>query len=149
MKKLVSFFLWGISAIVFIAITPFVLFYLYCFGFLFAVSYLPHWGERNPEAMSDQAVVRYVEERIPIGSGVSVIETFIEQEKDEWPYYSDWNYRSKDPNKDDRYYSLKYDKGTFKSWLGKSHCNVYVFIDKEDKVSEIKLHREIYPLPFP
>ena len=108
----------------------------------FSFSFLSRYGDKNPEAMSDERVEQYVRDRIPLGSPKSVVEEFIESEKEEWPYYST------PKGNFDSYYTLQYAKGTYELWIGGfNYCQVFVYLDKNDRVSGIKLRRWVGPWP--
>lgn len=108
----------------------------------FGFSFLSRYGDKNPKAMPDEQVEQYVRDRIPIGSPKSVVEEFIESEKEDWPYYST------PKGNFDSYYTLQYAKGTYELWIGGfNYCRVFVYFDKNDRVSEIKLRRWVGPWP--
>ena len=109
----------------------------------YGFSFLSQYGDKNPEAMSDERVEQYVRDRIPLGSPKSTIETFIESEKEEWPYYS-----YKNDKQLGHFYTLQYIKGTYELWIGGfNYCQVFVYLDKNDRVSGIKLRRWVGPWP--
>ena len=108
----------------------------------FSFSFLGRYGDKNPEAMPDEQVEQYVRDRIPLGSPKSVVQEFIESEKEEWPYYST------PKGNFDSYYTLQYAKGTYELWIGGfNYCQVFVYLDKNDRVSGIKLRRWVGPWP--
>ncbi len=110
----------------------------------FGFSFLGQYGDKKSDAMPDEQVEQYVRDRITIGSDRSVVDTFIENEKEDWPYYStpEGTFGSRS------YYALQYAKGTYKLWIGGyNYCRVFVYLDEDDQVSEIKLQRSVGPWP--
>lgn len=105
----------------------------------FGFSFLSRYGDKDLEAMSDHLIEQYVKERIPINSSESAVKAFIEEEKEKFPYYST-------PSFSCSCYVLQYTKGSYELWIGGyNYCRIFVYLDEENKVSEIKLRRTTGP----